>query len=76
MLLDMIMAALLKHIIELPPGYNNYWGHTKRKLQKLTQLQVMQGFLSTGMWQQQHEYYVRMRSKKKAFYRALHCAKK
>ena len=64
MLFDMIMAALLKRRIEHPPEYNNYWGPTKRKLKTLTQLQIMQGFLPTGMWQQQHEYYIYMGSKK------------
>ena len=32
MLLDMMMAAPLKHTIKLPPGYDTYWGPTKRKL--------------------------------------------
>ena len=51
-LLDMTMSALLKHTIELPPGYDNYWGPTKSKSQRLTRLKVMQGFLPTGIWQQ------------------------
>ena len=47
-LLDMIMATLFKQPFELPKEYKNYRGSTRQNLQKITQLQVMQGFLSAG----------------------------
>ena len=39
-------------------------GTTKCNQQKSTRLQVMQGFLPTGMWQKQHTYYVYIRLRK------------
>ena len=38
--------SYFKNTIKVPPGYDNYWGSMKCKLQKSTQLQVMQGFFT------------------------------
>ena len=46
--------------IEFPHEYTNYWEATKSNLKKLTHLQVIQGFLSSGLWQQQHKYYLHL----------------
>ena len=46
----------------------------KYNLQKFTRLQVMQGFLPTGMWQQ-HEYYVYIRSRKLGITWVQNCVK-
>ena len=48
-LLDMITVRLFKHLITISQEYENYWRSTKRNLQKLTQLQVIQGFLLAGI---------------------------
>ena len=63
MLLDMIMATISKNSFELPQEHTNFWGSTKQSLQKLTQLQVMQDFSPTWMWQKQHDYYVHIGSR-------------
>ena len=60
----MIMAILLKHLIVITQECENYWGPTKYNLQKLTELQVIQGFLPARIWQKQHKYYVYIKSRK------------
>ena len=59
------MTTLFKHPFTFTQEYENYWGSTRQNLNELTQLQVMQGFLTAGMWQKQHEYYMCMGSRKK-----------
>ena len=58
-LLDMIMAALLKHRIELPPEYNNYGELQNVSYKKSHNYRSCKVF-STGMWHQQHKYYLHM----------------
>ena len=58
MVLEMIIATLSKGLFKILEEYANYWGSTRQNLQKLTQLQIIQGFLPAGMWQNQLEYYV------------------
>ncbi len=66
-LIDMLMAVIWRNKIEIPQEYTIYWSATKNKLKKLTYLQVMQGFLPQGMWQQQHEYYLYLGSRKQGY---------
>ena len=60
----MITVILFNQPIIITQEYENYLGTTICTLQKLTRLQVMQGFLPTGMWQNKYKYYVYIRSRK------------
>ena len=64
LLLGMIVVTLFKYPVIITHEYENYWGPIKYNLQKLTRLQIMQGFLPARIWQKQHKYYVYIKSRK------------